>query len=187
MRGCKVRKLAVLITVGTLIALLVKKLRGDPAPQFANHPTVRGGPRPDLVPAPADPTVPADATSRLVPAPEDPTVPASDPEPAPAPVTTQPALDLPPLEPAPKDPTVAADGGTSLVAETTSAAPAPSQEQTWVEPVDGDCPDGYPIKAKVKSGIFHQPGGLAYDRTNPDRCYPDAASAEADGLRAAKR
>jgi len=64
---------------------------------------------------------------------------------------------------------------------------APTGAQSWVDPVDGACPDGYPIKAKVKSGIYHQPGGLAYERTNPDRCYADAASAEADGLRAAKR
>lgn len=72
-------------------------------------------------------------------------------------------------------------------------APAPAPEtapdgaERWVAPVDGACPDGYPIKAKLSSGIFHQPGGLAYDRTKPDRCYPDAATAEADGLRAAKR
>lgn len=46
---------------------------------------------------------------------------------------------------------------------------------------------GYPIKAKLSSGIFHQPGGLAYDRTKPDRCYPSTEAAEADGLRAAKR
>ena len=31
------------------------------------------------------------------------------------------------------------------------------------------------------------PGMFAYDRTRPDRCYPDAATAEADGLRPAKR
>ncbi len=58
----------------------------------------------------------------------------------------------------------------------------------WVEPVgDGDCPDGFPIKAKMSSKIFHSPGQLNYDRTTPDRCYVDAAAAEADGLRAAKR
>jgi micrococcal nuclease len=225
MRGCKVRKLAVLITLGALVALLVKKLRGDPAPQFANHPTVRGGPLPDLVPAPTDPTVPdpADAATALVPAPEDPTVPAPaphaeaepataaeaepdpepataaeaepDPEPAtsteaepePEPSPTAPAeLDLPPLVPAPDDPTAPATAGTALVAETADPT-VPTGEPSWVAPVDGTCPDGYPIKAKVKSGIYHQPGGLAYDRTNPDRCYPDAAAAEADGLRAAKR
>jgi len=31
------------------------------------------------------------------------------------------------------------------------------------------------------------PGGLAYERTAPDRCYRDAAAAEADGFRPSKR
>lgn len=61
--------------------------------------------------------------------------------------------------------------------------PAP----TWVEPVEGACPEGYPVKGKLRSGIYHLPGMLAYDRTGPDRCYRSAADAEADGLRAAKR
>ena len=218
MRGCKVRKLAVLIAVGALVAFVLKKLRGEPAPQFANHPTVRGGPLPDLVPAPDDPTVPAaaDAGPGLIAAPEDPTVPAPAPvapanegpadatpapEPTPAaaaddepaeatPVAAEPA-DLPPLVPAPTDPTAAASGDRTLVpdadAPAPKAAPATSGEQTWVKPVDGACPDGYPIKAKVKSGIYHQPGSVTYDRTKPDRCYPSVAAAEADGLRAPKR
>lgn len=67
------------------------------------------------------------------------------------------------------------------------ATVAVSVSTTWVAPADGQCPDGYPVKAKLKSGIFHRPGGLSYDRTIPDRCYVDDASAEADGLRAAKR
>ena len=58
----------------------------------------------------------------------------------------------------------------------------------WVEPADdGACPDTHPVKAKIASGIFHVPGGLNYPRTRPDRCYIDAASAEADGLRPSKR
>jgi hypothetical protein len=230
MRGCKVRKLVVLIAVGALVAFVLKKLRGEPAPQFANHPTVRGGPLPDLIPAPTDPTVPAaaDAGPGLIAAPEDPTVPAPDPTPAAAaddepanatpaaagpanatpapeptpaaaaddepadatPVAAEPA-DLPPLVPAPSDPTAVASGDRALVpdadAPAPKAAPATSGEQTWVKPVDGACPDGYPIKAKVKSGIYHQPGSVTYDRTKPDRCYPSVAAAEADGLRSPKR
>lgn len=54
-------------------------------------------------------------------------------------------------------------------------------------PVDGTCPDGYPVKAKLRSGIFHPPGMSAYDRTAPDRCYRDGDAAAADGLRVAKR
>ncbi len=56
----------------------------------------------------------------------------------------------------------------------------------WVTPVDGDCPPGYPIKANDNSGIFHVPGGRFYVRTVPERCYADAADAEADGYRRAK-
>lgn len=58
----------------------------------------------------------------------------------------------------------------------------------WVEPdADGGCPEGYPVKAKKSSDIFHVPGGASYDRTVPDRCYASGAAAEADGLRQAKR
>jgi hypothetical protein len=56
----------------------------------------------------------------------------------------------------------------------------------WVETVDGTCPASHPVKAKVGSGIYHLPGGQFYDRTRAERCYADAAAAEADGYRAAK-
>ncbi len=57
----------------------------------------------------------------------------------------------------------------------------------WV-PADDDrsAPETHPIKVKVSSGIFHEPGGRFYDRTRPDRCYPTAAAAEADGYRRSK-
>ncbi|MEN3272956.1 MAG: hypothetical protein V7636_1717 [Actinomycetota bacterium] len=61
------------------------------------------------------------------------------------------------------------------------------QTEAWVDPVDADCPPTHPVKAKLSSGIFHVPGGAMYARTKPDRCYLDAAAAEADGLRPAKR
>jgi hypothetical protein len=56
----------------------------------------------------------------------------------------------------------------------------------WVEAVDGACPVSHPVKVKVGSGIYHLPGGRFYERTRPERCYADAAAAEADGYRAAK-
>ena len=56
----------------------------------------------------------------------------------------------------------------------------------WVEAVDGACPVTHPVKANANSGIYHLPGGRFYDRTRPERCYADAAAAEADGYRAAK-
>jgi hypothetical protein len=51
---------------------------------------------------------------------------------------------------------------------------------------DGRCPPSHPIKAKLRSGLYHQPGMAAYERTHPDRCYAEAVDAEADGLRRAK-
>lgn len=64
-----------------------------------------------------------------------------------------------------------------------AAAPTP-----WVDPEgDGTCPGSHPVKAKLSSKIFHLPGGFNYPRTRPDRCYIDAAAAEADGLRPSKR
>jgi hypothetical protein len=65
---------------------------------------------------------------------------------------------------------------------TSTLATAPA----WVDPEGDGCPDGYPVKAKLASGIFHSPGGRNYERTVPDRCYASADAALADGLRAAK-
>lgn len=59
--------------------------------------------------------------------------------------------------------------------------------EPWMEPIDGACPLSHPVKAKLSSGIYHVPGGLNYERTKPDRCYVDAAAAEADGLRPSQR
>ncbi len=64
--------------------------------------------------------------------------------------------------------------------------PAPD-DVAWVLPEGGTCPATHPVKAKVLSGIFHPPGSPNYARTRPDRCYPDAAAAEADGLRPPRR
>ena len=65
------------------------------------------------------------------------------------------------------------------------ATPAAPPSAAWRAPVDGGCPDGYPVKV-ARSGIFHEPGGRSYERTTPDRCYATAADAEADGYRRAK-
>lgn len=61
-----------------------------------------------------------------------------------------------------------------------------SSDRRWVEPVDGECPPGYPIKGNDNSGIYHVPGGRFYARTVPERCYATEADAEADGYRRAK-
>jgi hypothetical protein len=59
---------------------------------------------------------------------------------------------------------------------------------TWVAAEEvGSCPVTHPVKANANSGIYHVPGGQFYERTRAERCYVDAASAEADGYRAARR
>jgi hypothetical protein len=92
----------------------------------------------------------------------------------PAPAVTEPAPTQPvPTEPAPTGPTPT---------EPVATDPVPA----WVEAVDGECPDGYPIKAKTKSRIYHVPEGQFYARTVPERCYATAEAAEQDGYRQAK-
>ena len=66
--------------------------------------------------------------------------------------------------------------------------PAADTTSPWVEPADsGACPAHHPVKAKLASGIYHEPGGANYARTQADRCYLSAEAAETDGLRASKR
>ena len=62
-----------------------------------------------------------------------------------------------------------------------------ASDAAWVQAQDGACPSSHPIKARLASRIFHLPGMAAYQRTAADRCYRDETSAEADGLRKAKR
>ena len=90
--------------------------------------------------------------------------------------------------PAPKpDPAAEPEASGSVAnapGETESTDDAPSA--TWVAPVDGACPDGYPVKANDNSRIFHVPGGRFYARTVPERCYATAEDAADDGYRRAK-
>lgn len=57
-----------------------------------------------------------------------------------------------------------------------------AKEPTWVKPVDGECPEGYPVKARFATGHFHVPGDRGYDKIVPDCCYPTPEDAEADGF-----
>lgn len=81
----------------------------------------------------------------------------------------------------------ASDAGKKSVSIAATDVTAPTAPATWKAGSGGACPDGYPIKAKVRSGLYHEPGMLAYERTNPDRCYPSGDAAEADGFTRAKR
>ncbi len=85
------------------------------------------------------------------------------------------------VAPGPEHSPVRAPGGAQTPPASAGAGGA------WVLPDDGACPASHPVKAKVESGIFHLPGSAHYTRTRPDRCYRDAAAAEADGLRPPKR
>jgi hypothetical protein len=81
--------------------------------------------------------------------------------------------------------------GAAGAAGTTAAANAATANDAappaWLPAnEDGSTPAGHPVKVKESSGIFHVPGGRFYDRTKPDRCYPTAAAAEADGYRRSK-
>lgn len=80
-----------------------------------------------------------------------------------------------------------ADEPAEAAEQAEEAGDEPADDEDWVEPVDGACPATHPVKGKPGSGIYHEPGGLFYDRTVPQRCYRSAEAAEADGLRAAKR
>src|SRR6266540_513838 len=89
-------------------------------------------------------------------------------------------------QPAPYPPQPRTDNP-APAAKPATAQGAPTGGGAWVEPTGGTCPASHPVKAKMSSKIFHVEGGLNYARTNPDRCYRDAAAADADGLRKSAR
>lgn len=157
MSGRRLRSLFVVALLVGLAAYLLRRQDVGGLPDSSRHPSVDGGDR--SAPAPS-----AAAGPRVV-------APTSVPAPASEPLV----LDLRTPDERATTPDLPAE-----------AVPADG-DLRWLPPVDGSCPDGYPVKAKLRSGIFHLPGMQAYGRTNPDRCYPSAAAAEADGLRAAKR
>ena len=129
-------------------------------------------------------------------------VPAAAPKPpAPAGAASAEVATPPPASPSPPAPESPADavakpapGRAAKPSRTgparkspTGKAEEPPGERLWVPANDGVCPQTHPVKAKLSSKIFHTPGGRNYSRTHADRCYPDEASAQADGLRPALR
>ena len=77
-------------------------------------------------------------------------------------------------------------GGTAVLVAVPDR-PGPRPALACVESDGAACPATHPVKANLRSGIYHPPGGASYGRTRPDRCYRDAAAAVADGLRASRR
>ncbi len=53
-----------------------------------------------------------------------------------------------------------------------------------ISPNGRDCPNDHPIKGNLPSRVYHQDGDPDYGNVNPERCFTNAASAEADGFRA---
>lgn len=112
------------------------------------------------------------------------------PIPEPSDAAVAPAAPVSPSEPDGSSPGVEATASASgTEASGTEATGAEANgAHLWADPdEEGTCPASHPIKAKLGSGVFHLPGMANYDRTKADRCYPDDATAEADGLRQAKR
>ena len=99
----------------------------------------------------------------------------------PAPPSASPTA--PPTRPGPVEAPAVPPEVAEAVEEPSTGGGAGSAEPT----ADGGCPDGFPVKANVKTKVFHVPGGVLYDRTVADRCYASAEAAEADGLRASLR
>lgn len=59
----------------------------------------------------------------------------------------------------------------------------PGSVSDGVAPNGRDCPDDHPIKGNLPSRIYHRSGDPDFDNVNPERCFANAASAEADGFR----
>jgi hypothetical protein len=176
-----VRLLRRALRIGLLAGVgvgVLKAVRGRKAPDpWADSWVSTGAPgatRPSAAPVPAAPKPPAPAAAASA---EGGTTEDADPLPdgeasAPKAATTR-AVKPSRTGPARKSPT--------------GKAEEPPGERLWVQANDGVCPQTHPVKAKLSSKIFHTPGARNYSRTHADRCYPDEASAQADGLRPALR
>ena len=163
------RRLLLLALLGAAVAAAVRALRGQGRAASPSEDSDAGPRWPPMSPA-ADPAEPAAAPVK--------------------PETAAAAPSAPAKQPAPtKKAAAKAEVGavtTKKAASDSKAGATAKSTATWSAAVDGSCPDGYPVKAN-SSGIYHVPGGQSYDRTIPERCYPDPRAAEADGYRAARR
>src|SRR5262245_17698894 len=158
----KLRRVKWLVYVGALVGAVFGLRRAKAARDARN---VLGPPAswPPLVPA----EPPVGAVGDLA---TEPAAPAADSPP--------PSADTPPPSAA-----VASDDPVAAAGDLATEEPG----ATWVAPgEDGACPPSHPVKANGNSGIYHLPGGPHYGRTRAERCYVDAAAAEADGYRAAR-
>jgi len=169
-----IRRLLTLGVIGGVVWYVTKLLRGDPVPAANNELGTAAWPA--LAP-----------TEDPVPRPSPEAAPVLDPDIEPSADAAK-ATTPPPEKAKPSPPKKA------IASPTPSAHERPIQvrnadpaRRPWIEVAGDAVPDTHPVKAKLKSGIYHLPGMLNYDRTVPDRWYADAEAAEADGLRPAKR
>lgn len=79
-----------------------------------------------------------------------------------------------------------ATGAVTNPANDTVPARSIAEDRAWIEPDGRTCPIDHPVKVKLRSGIYHVPGGRSYERTVPDRCYRSPTAAENDGYRPAQ-
>lgn len=162
------RRLLTLILGSALVARLIALLKG--------RQERRTSPQLRPVPVRTETSVQTAAVPEPEPGAAEPE--AAEPGPEPEPEATEPGLEPEPeaAEPEPEP----------EAAEPEAAEPGSRPGAAWTEPVDEACPAGFPVKVKLSSGIYHEPGGTHYERTQPDRCYTNAAAAEADGFRASR-
>jgi hypothetical protein len=166
----RVLRLGLLAGVGVGILKVVKgRKASDPWADSWVSTGAPGATRPSPAPVAVAAPKPAATAESAAPVPE----PAAAAAPKPAAPAGSKAAKPGPSGPARKSPT--------------GKAEEPPGERLWVAANDGVCPQTHPIKAKLSSKIFHTPASRNYSRTKADRCYPDEASAQADGLRPAQR
>jgi len=72
--------------------------------------------------------------------------------------------------------------------------PAPTGAELGAVPQGSDCPADHPVKGNIVDRgankgekIYHLPGDNGYAQTKPERCFVDAAEAEAAGFRPVKK
>lgn len=187
------------IRLGLLAGVLVVVWRAVQSRRSPEALSARPDEWPPIPPAPARPTPaatgPEGAEEAPAPAPSSTVV--STPAPAPATAKAAPKT-APAAATAPKPtppPAKATATPSSAPPAKKAAAPAKAAKATkksaapvaWVEPSGTLCPETHPVKAKLSSKLFHVPGGFAYKRTTPDRCYASPEAAEADGLTQSRR
>ncbi len=102
------------------------------------------------------------------------------------PTTPEPlVIDPPPLperKPDPKESTKT-KSATSRPAGRANDNVLNTSGPTWRRPVNGNCPEGYPVKAKYATGRYHLPEDRGYERIRPDCCYATTDEAEQDGFK----